>query len=190
MQEVQKNILGFDIKVKVASTLTELAELAGSEVRAVELANNYVLFHQAFGAFRSLIVDCLVKATGVKMLTEGEGEDEVVIEKEAAYVDRIQREHGVKLSDYAEQVQALIDANPASYKATRSASAGPKKLAIKYIDAANELISTGKAELFANKYGLDISGVEGEALVTLIANKVREVIIEQQRKAAEMALAL
>ena len=189
MQEVQKSILGFDIKVKVASTLAELAELAGSEVRAVELANNYVLFHQAFGAFRSLIVDYLVEATGVKMLTEGEGEDEVVIEKEAAYIDRIQREHGVKLSDYAERVQAIIDANPASYKATRSA-AGPKKLAAKYIDAANELISTGKAELFANKFGLDISGVEGEALVTLIANKVREVIIEQQRKAAETALAL
>lgn len=188
MQEANKEILGFSVKINIASTLSELAELAGSEARAVELANNYVLFHQAFGTFRTLIVEKLEELTGIKRLTEGEGDEAEVIEKDAAYVDRLKTEHSVSLADYAEQIQAVISASPVNYKATRSGTAAPKKLAAKYITAAQELITAGKAELFATKYNLDIAGVEGDALVTLLANKVREVVIAKQREAEQNAM--
>ena len=189
MQTVTKNILGFDINLNIVSTIAEAVEACGSEARVIELLNNYVLFHQAFGKIRSTIVETLEKETKIKRITDGAGEDAEVVEKDTAYVARLDNE-GVVVQDYKAAIQALIDASPISYKASERGTGTGTKLSLKYVAMAVALREAGKFERFASKYDLDLADLDTDAQNILVGNKIKELTLAAQRAAAASALAV
>lgn len=188
MSTITKEVLGFSVPVVgVADSLTQLAEFAGSEQRALDFANNYVIFHKHLGTLRSAIVKKLVEVTGVPLLTKKEGEKEVVDETEADYIERLEEELGGEgsLAKYDADIQAVCNAISVDYKVTVRGTGAGSKPAQKYLTMASAIVEAGKAEAFIAKFGLDVDdSTDDQTRLFVIANKVKAIMVEQQKAAA------
>ena len=188
MSTITKEVLGFSVPVVgVADSLTQLAEFAGSEQRALDFANNYVIFHKHLGTLRSAIVKKLVEVTGVPLLTKKEGEKEVVDETEADYIERLEEELGGEgsLAKYEADIQAVCNAISVDYKVTVRGTGAGSKPAQKYLTMASAIVEAGKAEAFIAKFGLDVDdSTDDQTRLFVIANKVKAIMVEQQKAAA------
>lgn len=190
---VSKELLGFQVNINgVATSLAELGTLAGSEERALALANNYIFYHVFYGEVRDAIVAKLVELTGIKLLTKKNEKTgkEVVDETNEQYIGRLEDE-GVNLSEHAAAVAEAVNALSVNYAVqVRSGGGGGSRLAKKYLVVADAIIEQGKVEAFANKYGVDVDGLEGDELKVVIANKVKELQRKAEQEAAAKAVAL
>lgn len=193
MSTITKEVLGFNVPVVgVADSLTQLAEFAGSEQRALDFANNYVIFHKHLGTLRDAIVKKLVEKTGVKMLTKKEGEKEVVNETAAEYIERLEEELGGEgsLVKYEVDIQAVCDALAVDYKVTVRGTGAGTKLAQKYLTMASAIVEAGKADAFIAKFGLDVGpDTDDQTRLYVIANKIKAIMVEQQKAAAAALVA-
>ena len=188
MSTITKEVLGFNVPVVgVADSLTQLAEFAGSEQRALDFANNYVIFHKHLGTLRDTIVEKLVEKTGVKMLTKKEGEKEVVNETAAEYIERLEEELGGEgsLVKYEADIQAVCAAIAVDYKVTVRGTGAGTKPAQKYLTMASAIVEAGKADAFIAKFGLDVGpDTDDQTRLYVIANKIKAIMVEQQKAAA------
>lgn len=186
MKSVNKEILGFNVPVSgVAETVEELVSACGNGERAVELANNYILFHVHFSKVRTKIVAFLEEKTGVKRESEttGEGDDKktVITEKDAEYIGRLEEAQG-GLTQYAEDIAKLVADMPVDY--TKSVSTGvtsaPAKKWLAYYDS---LVEAGKLDAFIAKHSIATDGLSEEAIKLAVVAKVKSVV-EAAAKAA------
>ena len=193
MSTINKEVLGFEVPVVgVADSLAQLAEFAGSEQRALDFANNYVIFHKHLGTLRDAIVEFFVKETGVKMLTKKEGDKEVVDETPAEYIERLEEELGGEgsLVKYQPKIVEVCNNLAVDYKVTVRGTGASSKPAQKYLTMASAIKEAGKLDAFIVKYGLDVTADTDETTVLyMVANKIKSVMVEQQRAAAAALVA-
>lgn len=188
MSTITKEVLGFNVPVVgVADSLTQLAEFAGSEQRALDFANNYVIFHKHLGTLRTAIVKKLVELTNVKQATTKDGDKEVVSETDNEYIERLEEELGGEgsLAKYEADIQAVCNAIAVDYKVTVRGTGAGSKPAQKYLTMASAIVEAGKADAFIAKFGLDISeDTDDQTRLYVIANKIKVIMVEQQKAAA------
>lgn len=189
MKSVNKEILGFNVAVTgVAETLSELEAACGNSERAVELANSYIMFHVHFSKVRAEIIKFLEGKTGIKRETKtvGEGDDakQVITEKEAEYIGRLEDQVAGGLSQYNEEVASLVAAMPIDYtkSTTSSVPTAPAKKWLAYYDG---LVEAGKLEAFIAKHNIAVDGLTDEAIKLAVVTKVKDLVT----KATQAALA-
>lgn len=189
MKSVNKEILGFNVPVSgVAETTAELVAACGNDERAVELANNYILFHVHFGKVRTAIVKLLEEKTGVKResVTEGEGENAktVITEKDAEYIGRLEEQLEGGLTQFNEAVAERVAGMPVDY--AKSVSSGvasaPAKKWLAYYDG---LVEANKLQAFIDKFSIATDGLSEEAIKLAVVAKVKDLVT----KATAAALA-
>ncbi len=192
-QTVDKEILGFVVPiVGVADSLAELATLAGSEKRAVGLANNYVLYHQHYTKVRGIVAEVVEKLSGIKRLTKKSEKTgkEIIDENDEPYIARVEEELGEgSLKQFASAVNEAVAAVPVDYTVAVRAPGTGGKLAKKWLDAYDQLVEQGKIDGFISKYELDIDGLSADEVKLVAANKIKEVILKKQQEEAARQLA-
>lgn len=192
MKEVTKEILGFKVKIQVAESVAELIQLAGSEERVVDLANNYILFHSHFSKARTAIVKKLEELTTIKREVDKEGK---VTEDDKPYVGRVEDELGGtgSLSKFDTDIATLVAGMKVDYTQTERGtgdSAAPAKKWLTYYDALKANDGTDQLpslSSFCAKYEIATDGVSEDDLRIIVANKVKSVVDAIQKAAVKSA---
>lgn len=191
MKTETRELLGFNVPVVgVCETLAELVAACGSEEAVVKDGNNQTLAHSHFTILRRAIVKKLVELTGIKQKTTKDGEKEVVDEKDAAYIARIEEELGGdgSLKKYEAEVAAVCAAIKVDYTPGTRGAGGASTPAKKWLAVYDQLVAESKLDAFCQKYGIDQSTDE-ESLKIAVANKAKEIVTALQEKAMKEALA-
>jgi hypothetical protein len=190
-KSIKKEILGFTVLVVgVAESLKEAVELAGSEEVVLNDFNNQVLFHSHYTGLREKIVSKLAELTGIPRLTEKKGDKDVIVEKDAEYIARLESqigEDGLKAHESA--IAELVAGIPVDYKPGTRGTGTSGVPAKKWMAVYGQLKTEGKLDAFAAKYSVTLTGDE-EADTILIAHKAKEVVDAIQKAASQQAFAV
>jgi len=191
MKNETKELLGFNVQVTgICETLQECIEKSGSEEAVRKDYINNVLAHSHYTILRRNIVSVLVKETGLKQKTmkekTGDKEKEVIIEKDAAYIARLETELG-SLKQYESKINSVCAAIPVDYTPGTRGAGGAGVPAKKWLAYYDQLVTEEKLDAFCQKYEIDGSMPEDE-LKFAVAGKVREIVVAQQEAAAQAAL--
>ncbi len=183
---LNKEILGFNVPVNgVASSLSELAQLSGSEERALSLANNYILFHVHYTKIRSLIAETVESISGIKRLTkksEKTGKD-LVDESDEAYITRVEEELGEgSLNQFVAPVTEAVAKLVVDYTVTVRQPGAGGKLAKKWYDMYDQLEAQGKIEKLVAKHEIDLDGLDAAAARTVVAQKIKELSLKREQE--------
>lgn len=193
MKTETRELLGFNVPVVgIAETLSELIAAAGSEQVVINDCNNQTLAHSHYTILRKTIVTTLEKITGVKRLTEKQGEGdkakEVVVEKDAAYIARLEEELG---EDVLKSHEAAVAAECAKVKVDytpgQRGEGSQQTPAKKWLAYYDQLLAEGKLDLFMQKHGIDATSDEETRKVT-VANKVKDIVTAKMAEAARAAV--
>jgi len=193
MRTETKELLGFSVPVVgIAETLQEAITAAGSEAAVLKDYNANVLYHSHFTILRRVMVQTLVKLTGIKQLTESEGEGEkkkeVIIEKDAQYIARLETElgeDGLKVHEAALAEacgKIAVDYTPGTRG--QGGTATPAKKWLAYYD---QLVLESKLDGFCERNSID-QNTDEETLKFAVANRVREIVSAKMAAAAKEAL--
>ena len=188
MNTVVKEVVGFEVEYQnVPETLVEAVQMCGGEQRVLDALIDQVVFHKQNGVARSRIMAKLVELTGIKPLTEKDGEKDVVVETPQKYVNRIRAELGDEAVDaFAPQLRHL--ATQIDWAATERGT-GTTRVAGKWLAAVDQLVEAGKFELFCTKYGIDAANLPEEILRPTVALKIKSIVEEQAAAALKNAMA-
>ena len=196
--------LGLTLKINVPSTVEAYDALAKKTGAALESAIQNELYRGSLTEFRDQFVDLLEAETSITRKTKDTGktrdvkvtkvvdgnevesvEKEPVLiydETEAEYVKRVCAERNCEVTAFQPLADRLSEGGDKAIvfdpSATERKSAGPKKLAKKYLDAAQSIITGGKTDLWMTKYG-------GDGAVETIAKKIKEL---EDAEAAKVSL--
>lgn len=196
MSDKQTKIDGKVLGVEFTMTLPfndaeSFDSFMGKPGACYERAVQHFLAHTFYARVRSKLVEKLAELTGIERAktTAEDGSKVKYTETEEIYVRRVMGEFQDNQDRWAEIMAALRETaeavEPKAEQIVRSRSnAQTRKI-------AEQIIKTGQVALFAEKRGLNIEGVEGDALVELIAieyGKVQKEIAEAQKKALGLAL--
>lgn len=188
MKTENKELLGFTVPVVgIVETLKEAVEKAGSEEAVLKDYVSNVLAHSHYTVLRRVIIKTLVAATGIKQKTEKDGEKEVIVEKDAAYVARLETELGEEvLQGFNKQIaeecaKITVDYTPGT---RGSGTSTPAKKWLAYYD---QLVEEDKLDGFCQKHGIDQTADE-ETVRINVANKVKDIITAKMAAAAKEAL--
>jgi len=187
MKTVVKEVMGFEVEyTNVPETLVEAVSLMGSEQEVLDAVVDQVIFHKANGVARNRIVAKLVELTGLKPLTEKDGEKEVVVETPQKFVNRVRAELGDEVVDSHapafRHLAATIDWSPAA----RGSSTG--KVAAKWLVYVDQVTEAGKLDAFCSKHGIDTE-LPTEILRATVALKIKSIVEAQQALAVKNAMA-
>jgi len=204
--------LGYEISVLVPSTVEQYDKLAGRSGSCLESAVMNVIYRSVLAEFRDTFTEKLAAATGIerrtvdtgkkrKVKTENadgsitETEEAILVwddtDSEAQFTKRViatlmsrngtsEEETYASFQELASSVAAGILFNPAERVA---ASAGPKKIAKQYLDAATAIIAKGAAEAVAAK----LSALLNRAVASDLNSLAAAISDDQRRKAKELA---
>lgn len=191
MKTETRELLGFKVPVVgVAETMAELVTASGSEAEVVDTNNNQVFAHSHATILRRAIIKKLVELTGIKQLTIKEGDKEVLDEKDAAYIGRLEEELGEgALKKYEGQIASTCQAIPMDYTPGVRGSGGSAAPAKKWLAYYDQLVAEEKLDIFCQKHSIDQS-VDADSLKNTVANKVREIVTAAQAEASKAALAV
>jgi hypothetical protein len=188
MNTVVKEVLGFEVEYQnVPETLVEAVQMCGGEQRVLDALIDQVIFHKQNGIARNRIVAKLAEVTGVKPLTEKDGEKEVVVETAQKYVNRLRAELGDEIVDSNAPALRHL-ATQIDWSATERGS-GTARVAAKWLAAVDQLVEAGKFELFCTKYGIDAANLPEEVLRPTVALKIKSIVEEQAAQALKNAMA-
>lgn len=190
MKTENRNILGFNVPiVGIAETLGEAVAAAGSEEAVLKDFNNNVLAHSHFTIVRRVITKSLVELTGIKLLTEKNGDKEVVVESEGEYRDRLEGQLGADvLESYEAAIAEKVSKVTVDYTPGVRGTGEGSKPAKKWLAYFDQLVAEGKLDAFVAKHGIDAS-LEGDELKFAVANKVKAIVTAKLAEAAKSALA-
>tara|TARA_R110000868_G_scaffold160977_5_gene390829 strand:- start:1153 stop:1755 length:603 start_codon:yes stop_codon:yes gene_type:complete len=158
------NTLGLSFTFSVPETAAEFDNLAKKEGACVASANSNEMYRGIHPQIRSLFLDALSSETKIERKTKETGKTRTIKEEgkpditeavvvwaetESDYFARVLAETKTDKTAY----QGLLDSVAAGLKfdpsAAESAPSGPKKVAKKWLDAAQEVINAGAAERVA-----------------------------------------
>jgi hypothetical protein len=190
---IDKELLGFVVPVVgVAESMQELADLSGSDKRAVGLANNYILYHQHYTKLRSTIAEVVEKLSGIRRIyKKSEKTGKLIIdENDEPYINRVEEELGEgSLKQFVSAVREECEKLAVDYTVAVRAPGSGGKLAKKWLEAYNQLVESGKIAGFISKYEVDIEGLDEEETKIVCANKIKEVILKKQQEEEQRQLA-
>jgi hypothetical protein len=189
MTNKTSRFLGLALVTATPSTVDEYEQLSGIPGSCLQSAIANELYRGVFADARAEFCDALEKetllerktrATGKKKKNEDGTEEDVLVydESEAEYVKRVLVELAEK-EGVAEvpvtRFQHLADAlsvggsNEIKFDPSRKerAAAGPKKLAKRFIEAAQSVLDAGRGSDWVAKYG-------GDGTLEAIAGKLKE----------------
>ena len=191
MKTENRELLGFNVPVVgIAETLGEAISAAGSDEAVLKDFNNNVLAHSHYTILRRVIVKTLVALTGIKQITEKDGEKDVVVEKDAAYIARLENELGEEgLNAFNPQVATACGAINVDYSPGTRGSGGSATPAKKWLAYFDALQAEDKLDLFCEKYSIDQTTDE-ETLKITVANKVKEIVSKAFEEAQKKAMTL
>lgn len=190
MNTQTKELLGFNVPVVgIVETLAEAIKASGSEEAVVKDYNNNVLAHSHYTILRRIIVKKLVELTGIKQLTEKDGDKDVISEKDAAYIARLETEIGEEeLKKHEKAIAEACGAVPVDYTpGTRGSGSGSATPAKKWLAYYDQFVVEGKLDAFCEKHGIDQSTDE-ETLKIAVASKAKEIVLRVQAEALKAAL--
>lgn len=191
MKTENKEILGFVVPVVgIAETLSEAITAAGSEEAVLKDFNSNVLAHSHYTILRRAIVKTLVGLTGIKQLTEKDGDKDVVSEKDGDYLTRLRAELGEDvIENYAADIAKVCAAIKVDYTPGVRGSGNGGKPAKKWLDAVEQIIKEGKWDSLLAKSGLDVDQPEDDLKIAA-ANWIKDIVLAAQVAAAKTALAI
>lgn len=189
MKTETRELLGFNVPVVgIAETLAEAITAAGSEAEVLKDLNNNVLAHSHYTILRRVIVKTLEQVTGVKRLTEKDGDKEVVVEKDAAYISRLETELGEDvLKSHEAAVAAKCAEITVDYRPGTRGTGEGRSPAKKWLAYYDQLVTENKLDLFCEKNNIDASQPE-EDLKVEVANRVKEIVTARMAEAAKAAM--
>lgn len=195
MRNETRELLGFKVQITgVCDTLAEVIAAAGSEDAVVKDVNAQTLAHSHFTILRRKIVAELVKLTGVKQLVKkvGTGAEakEVIDEKDAAYIARLEEELGAEtLKTHEAAISAVCAGVPVDYKPGTRGSGGSGAPAKKWLAYYDQLVAESKLDLFCERNGINPDGdLSEEDLKIAVATKVKDIVTAQMEAAAKAAM--
>lgn len=190
MKTENKELLGFTVPVVgIVETLSEAIEKAGSETAVLKDYVSNVLAHSHYTILRRTIVKKLVELTGIKQLTEKDGEKEVIVEKDASYIARLQGEIGESgLKGHEAAIAAACALIPVDYTPGTRGAGGSTTPAKKWLAYYDQLVAEEKLDSFCSKYEISQEGKSEEEFKNEVANKCRELVTAAQARVAQQAL--
>lgn len=196
--EATTSSYGFsDLIIKnLPGNVAEYDLAAGREGACFETALSGFLAHTHLTRYRAELIPALEKATGIEREHELKDGVKKYTEKDGTYMKRLEAELSASGRDLyeefaplAQQVMDSVEVNLAGRVRGATSIGRPAQ---KWIDAAGELVKIGKLELFANKYGIELSddvidssGELTEAGENLIGNKLRVLHAEAKKRMEE-----
>lgn len=206
-QTVTVDLLGFDIKVNgLPADLPTLIAMAGGEERVVAMGIRQYVAHTHNSKTRPAVCESLEKATEeARASTKKDGKVRYE-ETEGAYIARLSKilaERGEAIEDYQEIAQQGADTIKVDMTASSRGSSLNSKPAKKWLEWVAELSKAGLLDNFIQKHSIEVGerteaceleapfsdlGVSDDT-VYAIARKVKEHVLEQERKARDAAKA-
>lgn len=183
--KIETNVFGLEFDVNVPfNTVEEFDNLAGKAGACLMEATNHVIAHKHLGRVRAAVCKKLEELTGIerKKTTAEDGSSEKYAETEQTYFRRVVAECGG--NDDWNDIENAIKETASNVKfelVVTVARATKEGLAM-----ADALIVQGKAQAFADKYGIELPADDKEAR-TVLAIQIKKVLDEQKRQ-AQMAL--
>ena len=183
--KVETNVFGLEFDVNVPfNSVEEFDNLAGKAGACLVEATNHVIAHKHLGRVRAAVCKKLEELSGIErtFTTSEDGKSKKYTESEQTYFRRVTAEMGG--SEDWDNILAELKATAEAVKfelVVTVARATKEGLAM-----ADALIAQGKAQAFADKYGIDLPADEKEAR-NVLAIQVKKVLDEQKRQ-AQMAL--
>lgn len=190
MKNENRDLLGFNVPVVgIVETLGEAISAAGSEAAVLKDYVSNVLAHSHYTVLRNTIVKTLETNTGIKRLTKKVKEKDVIAEKDAEYIARLETELGEEvLKSHGDAVAAACAKIPVDYtpgtRGNGGATAVPAKKWLAYYD---QLVAEEKLDAFVAKHSLALDGLDEDGVKYLVANKVRELVTAKLAAAAAEA---
>lgn len=188
------NSVGFEFPVNnLPATVEEFDQMAQREGACLDAAIGQYIAHTHLTKVRSILCEKAEELTGIEREKEEEDGKVTYSESEKKYLDRVEAElqsEGRSMYEgdlYAKLVEAASSVEVDLTKQTRSG--GSTKVAQKWLDMAKDVIAQGKAEAFAEKFGLTLTGEEEDDLKT-IGSKLKEETLRIQRQAQADLMAL
>ncbi len=191
MKTENRELLGFVVPiVGIAETLAEAISAAGSEEAVLKDFNNNVLAHSHYTIARRVIIKTLVDKTGIKLKTKKDGEKEVIAEKDAEYIARLESELGEEtVKSYSSAVANAVNEVKVDYTpGVRGTGAGTSP-AKKWLAFYDQLVAEEKLDAFCQKHSIN-QEVEEDELKKVVANRVKEIVTAKEQEIARNALAV
>src|SRR5690606_6043403 len=191
MKNEKREILGFKVTiVGIVENLQEAVSAAGSEEAVVSDYNANVLAHSHYTILRRNICETLEKLTGIPRLRDGEGDKAKIVEKEAAYIARLEDQLGEDgLAQYESQIDELSKSIPVDYKPGTRGSGSSAIPATKWLAYYDQLVEEDMLNAFIEKYSIETDGRSDEEIKYAVANKAREIVTARLREEEKKALA-
>lgn len=182
---VETNVFGIEFNVNTPfNSVEEFDNLAGKVGACLLEATNHVIAHKHLARVRQAVCKKLEELSGIERnyTTAEDGKSKKYTETEQTYVKRVTAELGgsEEWEDILAQLKTVAE-NVKFELVVSVARATKEGLAI-----ADALIASGKAEAFADKYGIELPADSDEAR-TVLAIQAKKVLDEQKRQ-AQMAL--
>jgi len=191
MKTENKEILGFTVPVVgIAETINEAITAAGSEEAVLKDFNSNVLAHSHYTILRRVIVKTLVSLTGIKLLTEKDGEKDVVTETEGEYLARIRLELGEDIvENYSADVALACKNVPVDYTPGTRGSGATAKPAKKWLEAVEQIKKDGKWASLLAKSGISTDQPDDDQVIAA-ANWIKAAVAAAQASAMKSALSI
>lgn len=137
MKSITQKTLGLQVVIKgVPSTAAEFDEQAGEVGACLNGAVDDNIYRSWLPKFKDPLCKKLEETFGIPRLTEGEGDDEKIVERETQYIKRLTEVEGKTLAEINVIAQEVADTLPFNVSAT---SGG--RIAKAYFDAADAIIA-------------------------------------------------
>lgn len=203
MNKVSTNSLGYKIELPAPETVEEFDKLAKKEGACLAEAVKNIFYRSMLPVFRANFIELVENQTGVNRETKESGRTRTVdgvtepvmvyTQTEAQYLDHVcavtAQERGeaveavrASFAGLAQQVADSLEFDPAETM-RKTASAGPKKIANKWLEIARKLEERGALAKTAAKLTATLGNWVVEATVESVARGISE---DQRRKALEV----
>jgi hypothetical protein len=190
----QSSGLWDNLKVNnVPATVADWVSLLGEE-KVCEKLQQTVMVHSHLVQFRTKACKYLSENSGYARESKVDDKGKVTYPKsEGRYITALGdflEENDRSPEEFREALQGIMDEIDFVQSCqTRVRGTGETAPAKKYISYAEALRDEGKIEEFAEIHNLPTDGLDDDEVITVVARQIRKILLEQQRKAEEQALA-
>ena len=183
--QIETNVFGLNFTVNTPfNSVEEFDNLAGKSGACLLEATNHVIAHKHLARVRSAICKKLEELTGIERskTVDADGKNLKYTESEQTYFKRVaaERAGGDDWADIEAEIRKVAEGVKFELVVS-TARVSKEGLAI-----ADALISSGKAEAFAEKYGIELPDNDEEKRNVLAINAKR--VLDEQKRIAQQSM--